>query len=89
MHSLLALRERGLGMHAELPLVPLAVRRVEAARMLGISPRTLDALTVPHGPIPCARIGSAKVFLIPDLQDFLVRARIAPDSSHALNKENT
>lgn len=75
-------------MPADSPLVPLAVRRLEAARMLGISARTLDDLTVPRGPIPCARIGSAKVFLIPDLQDFLVRARIAPDSSHALNTEN-
>jgi hypothetical protein len=74
-------------MAADSPLIPLAARRLDAARMLGVSPRTLDRLTVPHGPIPCARIGAAKVYLIPDLQDFLTRARIATGTSHALAKE--
>ncbi|MCO6455098.1 MAG: helix-turn-helix domain-containing protein [Pirellulaceae bacterium] len=38
----------------------LALRPREAAKALGISPRTLWGLTVPRGPIPCLRIGNGK-----------------------------
>lgn len=39
---------------------PLALRPAQAARVLGISLRTLWAWTQPRGPIPCLRIGSGK-----------------------------
>ena len=38
----------------------LALRPHEAAKALGISPRTLWAQTSPRGPIPCIRVGSGK-----------------------------
>lgn len=38
----------------------LALRPREAAKALGISPRTLWGLTSPRGPIPCVRIGHGK-----------------------------
>ncbi|MCS7047344.1 MAG: helix-turn-helix domain-containing protein [Gemmataceae bacterium] len=38
----------------------LALRPREAAQALGISPRTLWALTAPRGPIPCVRIGHGR-----------------------------
>jgi hypothetical protein len=44
-----------------LPEYPsFALRPRDAAKALGISPRTLWALTAPRGPIPCARIGTGK-----------------------------
>jgi hypothetical protein len=39
---------------------PLALRPREAAKALGISPRTLWGLSAPRGPIPCLRIGNGK-----------------------------
>ena len=39
------------------PVESLALRPREAAKALGISPRTLWGLTAPRGPIPCLRIG--------------------------------
>ena len=39
---------------------PLAVRPRAAAKILGISERTLWSLSAPRGPIPCARIGHGK-----------------------------
>jgi predicted DNA-binding transcriptional regulator AlpA len=36
------------------------LRPRDAAKALGISPRTLWALTAPRGPIPCVRIGTGK-----------------------------
>ena len=38
----------------------LALRPRDAAKALGISPRTLWALTAPRGPISCVRVGSGK-----------------------------
>jgi len=55
----------------------LALRPREAAVALGISPRTLWALTAPRGPIPCLRIGHGgrKTVLYPvtELQAWLSR----------------
>jgi hypothetical protein len=55
----------------------LALRPREAAKALGISPRTLWALTAPRGPIPCARVGRGKrqavLYSVQDLQDWLRR----------------
>lgn len=39
---------------------PLALRPRDAAKALGISPRTLWSLTQPRGPIPCLRVGHGK-----------------------------
>lgn len=38
---------------------PLSLRQVEAAKMLGVSPRTLWTWTS-EGRIPCVRIGTGK-----------------------------
>lgn len=57
------------------PAVPLALRPREAAKVLGISARTLWALTAPRGPIPCVRVGhgSRQMVLYPvaELQAWL------------------
>lgn len=39
---------------------PLALRPRDAAKALGISPRTLWGLSAPRGPIPCVRVGIGK-----------------------------
>lgn len=41
-------------------LKPLALRPAAAAEAIGISERTLWALTAPRGPIPCVRVGQGK-----------------------------
>ena len=55
----------------------LALRPREAAKALGISPRTLWALTAPRGPIPCLRIGHGKrqtvLYPVTELQAWLTR----------------
>lgn len=38
----------------------LALRPRDAAKALGLSPRTLWGLTAPRGPIPCLRVGHGK-----------------------------
>ena len=38
----------------------LALRPRQAAKCLGMSTRTLWALTAPRGPIPCIRLGHGK-----------------------------
>ena len=54
---------------------PLAIRPREAAKALGISVRTLWALSAPRGPIPCLRIGHGKrrsvLFPVIDLRAWL------------------
>jgi len=56
---------------------PLALRPREAAKALGISPRTLWGLTAPRGPIPCLRIGRGKrqtvLYPVAELQAWLRR----------------
>lgn len=50
----------------------LALRPREAARALGIGPRTLWGLTTPRGPIPCVRIGSGVIlYPVPALAAWL------------------
>jgi hypothetical protein len=55
----------------------LALRPREAAKALGISPRTLWGLTSPRGPIPCVRIGHGGrqnvLYPVADLQAWLSR----------------
>lgn len=41
-------------------VVPLALRPRDAAKAIGVSPRTLWNLTAPRGPIPCRRIGNGE-----------------------------
>ncbi|KAA0215585.1 MAG: DNA-binding protein [Cyanobacteria bacterium CYA] len=41
---------------------------------MGISPRTLWALTAPRGPIPCVRVGGCVLFRVADLDEWLRRA---------------
>ncbi len=52
---------------------PLAVPAGEAARMLGVSPRTLWSLTAPRGPIPVCRVGRRVLYRVPDLEAYLRR----------------
>jgi predicted DNA-binding transcriptional regulator AlpA len=58
-------------------MMPLALRPREAAKTLGISARTLWALTAPRGPIPCLRIGHGKrqtvLYPVAELQAWLSR----------------
>jgi predicted DNA-binding transcriptional regulator AlpA len=53
----------------------LALRPREAAKALGISPRTLWGLTTPRGPIRCVRIGQGKrravLYSVSELQHWL------------------
>lgn len=53
----------------------LALRPREAAKALGISPRTLWGLTAPRGPIPCVRVGHGKrqtvLYSVAELQAWL------------------
>jgi hypothetical protein len=55
----------------------LGLRPRDAARVLGISPRTLWGLTVPRGPIPCVRIGHGKrqtvLYPVAELRSWLSR----------------
>jgi hypothetical protein len=59
----------------DLSAPPLAVRPREAARLLGISARTLWSLSAPRGPIPCARLGhgrnKAVLYPVADLRAWL------------------
>jgi predicted DNA-binding transcriptional regulator AlpA len=55
----------------------LALRPRDAARALGISPRTLWGLTAPRGPIPCVRVGQGKrravLYSVAELQAWLAQ----------------
>ena len=58
------------------PQPPLALRPRDAARMLGVSPRTLWGWTR-AGIVPCARVGTGKrrtvLYPVADLQTWLTR----------------
>jgi hypothetical protein len=58
---------------------PLAVDARTAARMIGVSQRTLWSLTAPRGPVPVARIGNRVVYRIRDLDAYL--AGLAAESA--------
>ena len=47
----------------------------EAARYLGISPRTIWGLTFPRGPLPVSRFGRAVRYSRSDLDAFIVRSK--------------
>lgn len=53
---------------------PLALRPRDAARALGISPRTLWAMTAPRGPIPAAKVGACVLYRASDLEAWLAAA---------------
>lgn len=55
-------------------ITPLSVRTRDAAAMLGISVRKLFALTAPRGPIRAAKVGSATLFPVSELQRWLAEA---------------
>lgn len=52
-------------------ITPMALRPRDAARALGISARTLWALTAPRGPIPAVRLGRAVLYRPADLDAWL------------------
>jgi excisionase family DNA binding protein len=65
---------------------PLALRPRDAARMLGVSPRTLWAWTA-EGIIPCVRVGTGKrktvLYSVRDLQSWLTnQAEAAKGGDH-------
>lgn len=47
----------------------------EAARELGVSPRTVYDLAAPGGPIPCHRVGRRILFAPEDLAEYLQSCR--------------
>lgn len=47
----------------------------EAARELGVSPRTVYDLAAPGGPIPCHRVGRRILFSPEDLSEYLQSCR--------------
>jgi hypothetical protein len=56
------------------PTIPrLALKPAEAAKALSISEKSLSNYTMPHGPIPCLRLGSRVLYPVNLLQDFLSR----------------
>lgn len=52
------------------PPAPLLTDRLNAARLLGISPTTLDTLRL-TGQIPSLKIGTRRLFALADLQTFV------------------
>ena len=60
------------------PLQPLGVGAVEAAKLIGVSPRTLwTILKAGDGP-PFAKLGRRTVFPVRELQDWLGRRAEVP-----------
>jgi hypothetical protein len=66
---------------------PLALRPRDAAKALGVSARTLWALTAPRGPVPCVRVGAGRrqtvLYPVDQLRAWL--AREAAAVHHALS----
>jgi hypothetical protein len=62
---------------------PLALRARQAAAALGISPRSLWALTVPRGPIPAIRVGRGKrritLYPVSELEKWLTEQAAKPE----------
>ena len=60
---------------------PLALRPRDAAKALGVSPRTLWSLSAPRGPLPCLRIGPGKrqtvLYPVAELQAWLSNSAAA------------
>ena len=56
-------------------IAPLLLSATEAARALGICPKSLWLATVPRGTIPCIRIGSRVLYSPADLQAWIDRQR--------------
>ena len=52
----------------------LLLGKIEAAAVLGISPRTLWAITSPRGPIPCIKIGSRPLYSYEMLRDWVAKS---------------
>lgn len=50
----------------------------EAAKILGLSERSIYALAAPAGPIPCYRHGRAVRFLIGDVLQYREKCRVLP-----------
>jgi excisionase family DNA binding protein len=63
---------------------PLALRPREAAKALGLSERSLWALTSPRGPIPAAKVGRSVLYSYRDLEAWLASeaAKSAPTANH-------
>lgn len=57
---------------APAPLPPLLVSEREAARLLGVSARTVYALEK-RGELRAARIGTRKLFAVVAIHDFIAR----------------
>lgn len=68
--------------HPELPFLshglPLALRPRDAAKAIGVSERTLWAMTAPRGPVPCVRLGGCTLYPVAALQAWLAAALTKP-----------
>jgi hypothetical protein len=60
-----------LGMSITNDLQPLLVKPHEAARMLGISARTLWGLSAPRGPVPVVKISRSIRYDVLDLKRWI------------------
>ena len=70
----------GSGRGANRSYPPLALRPVDAARELGISPGTLRAWTM-QGIIPCISIGNCRLYPTAMLADWLAKQASTPPSA--------
>lgn len=52
-------------------LLPLALRREEAAAALGFGTRKLWALTAPRGPIPAFKVGTCVLYPVDGLREWV------------------
>lgn len=59
------------------PTVPLLVDRREAARLLGVSPGSVENLRT-RGEIPSLKIGARRLFPVAGLRDFVAARSAAP-----------
>lgn len=62
-----------LAMRPAFPPAPMAHRRREAAKVLGVSERHLWSLTHPRGPIRCVRSGACVLYPVSELEAWLAR----------------
>lgn len=54
----------------QVPLAPLLVDRLEAARLLGVSPGTIDNLRL-RGEFPSVKLLARRLFDVADLRHFI------------------
>jgi hypothetical protein len=62
------------------PIAPLLVDSRTAARLLGISERTLWGITAPRGTLPVVKINRACRYALTDLQAYIARQKVSEEA---------